>query len=39
MDRTVNTYNIRMYAPKGDKPDFTFQINNSGQKVTLLSAV
>ena len=33
MDGTVNTYNVRMYAPKSDKPDFTFQKNNSSQKV------
>ena len=32
MDRTVNTDNVRMYAPKGDKPDFVFQRNNSRQK-------
>ena len=35
MDGTVNTYDVvRMYAPKGDKPGFTFPRNNSRQKVT-----
>ena len=35
MDGTVNTDNVRMYAPKGDKPDFGFQRNNSCQNVTV----
>ena len=39
MDGTVNTYNIRMYATKGNKPDFTFQINNSHQKVTVWGGI
>ena len=34
MHGIVNTYNIAMYAQKGNKPDFTFKINNSHQKVT-----
>ena len=36
---TVNTYNFRMYAPKCDKPDFTFQRNNSRQKSTIWSGM
>ena len=35
MHETVNTYNVGMYAPKGDKSDLTFQINKSCQKVTV----
>ena len=35
IDGTINTYNVRMYAPKGGKPDFTFQRNNSRHKVTV----
>ena len=35
IDGTINTYNVRMHAPKGGKPDFTFQRNNSRHKVTV----
>lgn len=39
MDGTVNTHNVPMYALKGDKPDFTFQRNNSCQQVTEVECV
>ena len=39
MDGTVNTYNVRIFTPKGDKPDFTFQRNNSSQKFTFWGGI
>ena len=39
VDGTVSTYNVRIYAPKGHKPDSTFQRNNSCQEVTIWSGV
>ena len=39
MDGTVNSCNVGICAPKSHKLDFTFQRNNSCQKVTILGGV
>ena len=39
MDGTINTCNVRMYAPKGDKLGLTFQRNNLPQKVAVWGPV
>lgn len=35
----VNTHNIVQYAPKGEVPDFHYDVNNSREKVTAWAAV
>ena len=38
-NRTVNTQNIRQYTSKGHPPNFTFEWNNSRQKLTVWGGV
>ena len=35
MDGRTSTQNVRMYAPQGNRPDFTYERDNSRQKLTV----
>jgi len=39
MNGRVNTFNVVHYAPKGQPPDFTFDVSNSRVKVTAWEAL
>ena len=35
MNGKVNTKNVRKYAPRGNQPEFTYDVNKSHEKVTV----
>ena len=39
MNGAVNTHNTRSYVPKGQHPDFTYDVPNSREKVIVWAAL
>jgi len=39
LNGSVNTRNIREYAPRGQRPDFTYEVNESREKVNVWAAM
>ena len=39
MNGKVSTQNVRMYAPKGDRPDFNYDVNQSREKLNVWSGI